>query len=207
MFQLPYVTGPLKAPPTLNDDPGRIRNEAFFTKMYGNCEKGEVVPRMRAVQWMPSYQGGIVMVTTVNGVADKLEAVVRDLEKLHSTLMKDLVPSGGTYNCRHIAGTQRRSMHAYGAALDINTKYSDYWCWPMPKHGLIQYRNKIPFEIVDAFERHGFIWGGKWYHFDTMHFEYRPELMPTRLIEAPLRPKAIPDYADRSASFRSRQSN
>jgi hypothetical protein len=32
-------------------------------------------------------------------------------------------------------------------------------------------------EIVDIFERHGFIWGGKWYHFDTMHFEYRPELL------------------------------
>jgi hypothetical protein len=21
------------------------------------------------------------------------------------------------------------------------------------------------------------IWGGKWGHFDTMHFEYRPELL------------------------------
>jgi hypothetical protein len=34
----------------------------------------------------------------------------------------------------------------------------------------------MPQEIVDIFERHGFIWGGKWYHYDTMHFEYRPEL-------------------------------
>jgi len=32
-------------------------------------------------------------------------------------------------------------------------------------------------EIVDIFERHGFIWGGKWYHFDTLHFEYRPEIL------------------------------
>jgi hypothetical protein len=30
-------------------------------------------------------------------------------------------------------------------------------------------------ERVEIFERHGFIWGGKWYHYDTMHFEYRPE--------------------------------
>jgi hypothetical protein len=28
-----------------------------------------------------------------------------------------------------------------------------------------------------VFEKHGFIWGGKWYHYDTMHFEYRPELL------------------------------
>ena len=32
-------------------------------------------------------------------------------------------------------------------------------------------------EIVRIFEKHGFIWGGKWHHYDTMHFEYRPELV------------------------------
>ena len=37
--------------------------------------------------------------------------------------------------------------------------------------------NHIPLEIVAIFERHGFIWGGKWSHYDTMHFEYRPELL------------------------------
>ncbi len=63
-------------------------------------------------------------------------------------------------------------MHAWGAAIDLNTKYSDYWLWS--KGG---YRNRIPMEIVEVFEKHGFIWGGKWGHFDTMHFEYRPELL------------------------------
>ena len=38
-------------------------------------------------------------------------------------------------------------------------------------------QEQMPREIVDIFERHGFIWGGKWYHYDTMHFEYRPELL------------------------------
>jgi hypothetical protein len=42
---------------------------------------------------------------------------------------------------------------------------------------LVPYRNRIPHRIVEIFERHGFIWGGKWYHYDTMHFEYRPELL------------------------------
>jgi hypothetical protein len=37
--------------------------------------------------------------------------------------------------------------------------------------------NRIPWEIVEVFEKHGFISGGKWYHYDTMHFEYRPELL------------------------------
>ncbi len=30
---------------------------------------------------------------------------------------------------------------------------------------------------VLVFERQGFVWGGKWFFFDTMHFEYRPELL------------------------------
>jgi hypothetical protein len=38
-------------------------------------------------------------------------------------------------------------------------------------------RNRYPQEIVEIFEKHGFIWGGKWSHFDLMHFEYRPEML------------------------------
>jgi hypothetical protein len=38
-------------------------------------------------------------------------------------------------------------------------------------------RNNYPQEIVELFEKHGFIWGGKWSHFDLMHFEYRPEML------------------------------
>ena len=34
-----------------------------------------------------------------------------------------------------------------------------------------------PWEIVLIFEKYGFIWGGKWHHYDTVHFEYRPEML------------------------------
>ncbi len=71
-----------------------------------------------------------------------------------------------------IAGTNRISTHSYAIAIDINTGVSDYWRWS--KKG---YRNQIPEVVIRAFERQGFIWGGKWKHFDTMHFEYRPELL------------------------------
>ena len=69
------------------------------------------------------------------------------------------------------------SVHAFGAAIDINVKSAHYWRWAKPnQQGVYQWRNKIPKKIIDIFEKHGFIWGGRWYHFDTMHFEYRPEL-------------------------------
>jgi D-alanyl-D-alanine carboxypeptidase len=35
-----------------------------------------------------------------------------------------------------------------------------------------------PPRLIEIFEKNGFIWGGKWFHFDSMHFEYRPEFYP-----------------------------
>ena len=174
MFVFPYRPGEPDGPPGRNEDPGRIRYEPLFTRMYGDCEAGEVAPQMRDVAWLK----GKVRFTTANGAADALEAVVADLRMLPSEMTRYLVPSAGTYNCRRIAGTDRRSMHAYGAAIDINTEHADYWMWAKPVDGAYPYRNRIPYVIVEAFERHGFVWGGKWYHYDTMHFEYRPELLP-----------------------------
>ena len=50
------------------------------------------------------------------------------------------------------------------------------------------YDNKVSWRLVEIMERHGFIWGGKWHHFDGMHFEYRPELiLYSRLVEGDTR--------------------
>jgi hypothetical protein len=168
--------GDLKVP-VLNEDPGRIRNEKFFLKMYGDCRKGDVAKRLAPVAWMPTRHGGTLRVTTVNGVNQRLADAVQELDKLPADMSRYLVPSAGTYNCRTIANTSRLSVHAFGAAIDINDKLSDYWEWSKGKDGKITWKNRIPATIADIFERHGFIWGAKWYHFDTMHFEYRPELI------------------------------
>jgi len=126
---------------------------------------------------VPGRGGGTVMVTTVNGVADRLADVARSLATLPAAMTKYLVPSAGTYNCRPIAQTNRLSVHAYGAAIDLATKFGDYWLWSKGKDGRIAWKNRLPLEVVDIFERSGFIWGGKWYHFDTSHIEYRPEII------------------------------
>ena len=68
-------------------------------------------------------------------------------------------------------------MHSFGNAIDINIKFSNYWLNDLKAKGHLNYKNVIPLEIVKIFEKHGFIWGGKWYHYDTIHFEYRPELL------------------------------
>jgi hypothetical protein len=176
-FTFPYPLGPDVKPPGVNEDPGRIRYEPMFVKMYGDCRKSEVTKQLKPVYWMPARRGGSVRVTTVNGVDERLAAVVKDLEGLPARMTQYLVPSSGTYNCRTIANTDRLSVHAFGAAIDINTQFTDYWEWSKGSNGPAKWRNRIPGQIGEIFERHGFIWGAKWFHFDTMHFEYRPELI------------------------------
>jgi hypothetical protein len=176
-FAIPYPLEMQLKPPSINEDPGRFRNGAFFTKMYGDCRRGEVVKRLRPVAWLTRSGGATLMATSVNQVAEKLGQISTELETLPRKLVKYLVPSAGIYNCRQIAGTERMSLHSFGAAIDINDRYGGYWLWEQKRTGSFVWANRIPPEIVDVFERHGFIWGGKWYHFDTMHFEYRPELI------------------------------
>ena len=146
MFAQPYRPGRPSAPPAPDEDPGRARYEPFFDQVYGDCQRGEVTPRLRAVRWMPSRGGTTLMVNRENGVADRLEAVIRDLERLPPAYTRYLVPAAGTYNCRVIAGTSQRSMHAYGVAIDINVALSDYWRWAGGEGA--PYRNRIPWEIV-----------------------------------------------------------
>jgi hypothetical protein len=177
-LRLPYPAGAPLLPP--QDDPGRVRNRAFFTKMYGDCRAGEVAPKLVRVVWLPRTWGHAVAFTSVNGADRHLAAVSRELDDLPAEDRKYLYPIGGTYACRAVADTGQTSMHAWGAAIDINTAYSDYWLWHRGGDGALPaYVNRIPPQIVAAFQRHGFIWGGRWAHFDTMHFEYRPELLGT----------------------------
>lgn len=165
--------------PSINFDPGRIRHEPFFYKMYGNSED-EVESKITEIDWLPQHFAKKVKlkVTTVNGIDNKLKSISDELDSLPRQYMSYLENPGGTFNWRVIAGTSRISTHSFGMTLDINVAHSNYWRDDKPDaDGIYEYKNRIPMEIVDIFEKHGFIWGGKWYHFDTMHFEYRPELL------------------------------
>ena len=176
-FRLPYPkSAPIAAPPK-DFDPGRFRNEAFFDVLYGDCRRGDVAKQLVPVVWLPKHWGHTVMVTRANGVAEHLRAVSAEIDALPDKIAQAAFPSAGTYVCRPVKDTGRLSMHAYGAAIDLNLKFSNYWLWEAKGVANVPYRNAMPRAIVEAFERHGFIWGGRWYHYDTMHFEYRPELL------------------------------
>jgi hypothetical protein len=177
MFLQIYPKGKA-ASPAVNFDPGRVRNEAFFMKVYGASKK-RVENNLTTITWCPKLVGQKIVVTKLNGVDKQLIKISEALDQ-HPELKKYLTNIGGTFNWRVIKGTNRASMHSFGMTIDINTAYSDYWQWTCKctnENAQIKYANRIPQIIVDTFEQYGFIWGGKWYHYDTMHFEYRPELL------------------------------
>jgi hypothetical protein len=178
MFSMRYPIGETALPPLRDLDPGRVRPQELFDKLYGNCLTGDMAGRLATVIWLPSKVGAKLKFAAGNGAAARLQMVSNELDRLPGTFLKYLHPSAGTYNCRSIGGAQRASPHGYGIAIDLATSHAHYWLWTKPgRDGVRAYRNQIPWEIVRIFETNGFIWGGKWHHFDTMHFEYRPEML------------------------------
>jgi hypothetical protein len=161
-----------------NTDAGRLRNELFFKKMYGHDAK-EVQKNLVEITWCPKLVNQKIWVSKVNRVDSVFVALSKELDK-YPEFKKFLQKPAGTFQLRLIAGTQRISTHSFGITIDINLKYSNYWQWDckcQDENKPLKYINRIPIKLVKIFEKHGFIWGGRWLHYDTMHFEYRPELL------------------------------
>lgn len=168
----PYNQGDSKE----NTDAGRIRNDAFFKEIYGGSA-AEVQENLTTVTWCPKLVNQKIQFSKVNGANLALIKVSSELDQ-HPEWKKYLTNIGGTFNWRVISGTKRLSAHSFGITIDINTAYSNYWQWDCGcknEDATLRYKNRIPMGIVEIFEKHGFIWGGRWKHYDTMHFEYRPE--------------------------------
>nr|WP_243116686.1 M15 family metallopeptidase [Marinisporobacter balticus] len=155
-------------------DPGRIRVYPLLKEVYG-VSKEKVTSNLTNVKIgyknYPFNQN--------NKAADALKSAIKELTALTQTkngIYSFIYPISGTFNYRCIAGANRLSPHSFGTAIDLSRDQRDYWKWTSKEEGekrLVSY----PREIVKIFEKHAFIWGGKWAHFDILHFEYRPELI------------------------------
>jgi hypothetical protein len=124
------------------------------------------------------------LVTPLANVEKSVEALAKTDEEAAAWLKS--LESITCWNWRNIAGSERRSYHAYGIAVDLQMRpregFETYWQWTSRK-GLdwrTLPRDKLlvpPDAVVRIFEANGFLWGGKWPLYDTMHFEYRPEIL------------------------------
>jgi len=177
-----YALGRLNSAPARQSDSGRLRHQPLFLDMYGHSAS-KVAANLVSIFWTPCRCE--LQFSKINGAAYALEAVGQAIEQ--AGLSRYVSQPIGTFNWRNIAGTQRLSMHAFGIAIDFQLPGSlgRYWKWDLALHQHKHEKDWYPSEIlqdealnriVSIFESHGFIWGGKWWHYDSIHFEYRPEL-------------------------------
>lgn len=160
--------------PDKSYDPGRCRNYEFLNEVYGNSRAAIEKNLVSLKNAYPSCQ-----FNSQNNAHSSLECALKELVSLskgRSDISGLLYPGCGTYNYRLIAGTGKLSPHSYGIAIDLNTDKRDYWKWST-KEAAESRVKEYPLDLVTAFENNNFIWGGKWGHFDIMHFEYRPEII------------------------------
>ncbi|MFT9493472.1 M15 family metallopeptidase [Anaerosolibacter sp.] len=157
-----------------NNDPGRARVYGLLKEVYGGT-KEQIEKNLKSV-----FAGGKnVVFNKNNGASTALAGAMKEIAALAQrkpSIYPFVYPVNGTYNYRVIAGTNQLSPHAFGTAIDLKRDNRDYWKWVSREEGQKRL-DMYPREVVKIFENHGFVWGGKWSHFDILHYEYRPELI------------------------------
>ncbi len=174
MMEQAYPIVPIKNLMDKNHDPGRARVYSLLNEVYGASQKQieKNLANVKAGYGSFQFNGN-------NQAAEALRNVMKELAPLaekRRDIRSCAYPCSGTYNYRVIAGTNRLSPHSYGIAIDLARDKRDYWQWASREEGQKRL-SAYPDEIAALFEKHNFIWGGKWGHFDILHFEYRPEII------------------------------
>lgn len=157
-----------------NEDPGRNRVYPLLNAVYGNG-----MSNITRNLTNSNTKYGNFQFNKENDAAENLKKafnLISEAAKNNPSILAYVTPISGTFNYRVISGTSRLSAHAYGIAIDIRSNSSDYWKWVSKEKGSKRIAS-YPNEVVKAFEENGFVWGGKWNHFDILHYEYRPEII------------------------------
>lgn len=177
-----YPLGPLTEPPPLLEDP--VRSTDLLEQLFGRTE-----PYIREHGRSSRFLDHRVFVNEVcREPLARVEEEIREAARTDPAVAAwvDGLEIVYSFEDKEVAGSASRSYHAFGLALDlIPTSYGRrqvYWKWSRVYDRQwyripVSRRYSPPQPVIEAFEHHGFVWGGKWSHFDTIHFEYRPEIL------------------------------
>jgi len=174
MMEQVYPLYDIKDLMTDNNDPGRIRVYSLLKEVYGGS-KSVVQSNLTNVK----VGGRYYQFNEKNKALEALNNVMREilpLLKQRKDLYPFVFPISGTFSYRYIANTKLLSSHSFGIAIDLARDKRDYWMWVSREEGQKRL-DMYPRDIVKIFEKYNFIWGGKWAHFDILHYEYRPEII------------------------------
>ena len=114
------------------------------------------------------YDGQRVTKTRVHKkCADSLLRVltsIRDLLPANPDIKDEAEDYGGCFNDRNKRGGSTKSLHAFGAAIDLDADDNTFRdSWPI--------KADMPLEIMEAFAREGWLAAGAFWGYDAMHFQ------------------------------------
>jgi hypothetical protein len=162
-----------------------VERSPFYETLYA-CRTREESYQQQ--EWITFLDRRVLVHKAIKAPLAHVEARILELEKVDKGIAawKKRLYSITSWNWRNVAGSANRSYHSYGIAIDLLETQQPgkemYWQWTRDK-GInwrtvtADQRLNPPDPVIRAFEEQGFIWGGTWPWYDTMHFEYRPELI------------------------------
>jgi hypothetical protein len=114
------------------------------------------------------YDGKRVSTTRVHRkCADSLLRVLNDIGARYFQnrgVMEEAEDYGGCFNFRMKRGGSTYSLHAYGAAIDLDADDNTFRdSWPM--------QADMPLEIMECFACEGWVAAGAFWGYDAMHFQ------------------------------------
>jgi len=161
------------------------RSPHFFDDLWRAHNHGESYDRVKTIRFLGrSVTVHYLILENLSLVEEQILTAARSDPQIQTWI--NSISSLEGWSWRNIAETQSRSYHSYGLAIDLIPKSyggkETYWLWASnrrPEWWNISYNERYhpPAAVIKAFEKYGFIWGGNWTYFDTMHFEYRPEIL------------------------------
>jgi hypothetical protein len=153
--QVSYTSG--EAPPV----PAGLE---AIKRTFGDCLSPDWAKRSLATFDLPyPLVYGTAMVRRATGhrlLVPVFQAVFADLK--YRGLMERATHYGGIYNHRLIrGGTRNLSTHSWGIAIDMN-----------PNENRLGTPGRMDPGVIECFEKHGLLWGGRFHRLDPMHFQY-----------------------------------
>lgn len=147
-------------------NPWPASDQRSLREFYG--EPGEANLISIAPPYPMLYEGRAIKVIRCHKkVADSLLRVLNDIKHLiaeDSSARDEAEDYGGCFNFRNKRGGTTLSLHAWGAAIDLDADDNTFRdSWPM--------KSDMPLSIMEAFAREGWLSAGAFWGYDAMHFQ------------------------------------
>lgn len=137
-------------------------SQASLSKFYGAPGEESKLVNLDVTGLGVKYDGKAVRtVRCHHKVAESLHRVFTDLSKSNPEI---LAKYAGVYNNRNMRGGSLPSLHARGAAIDLDPDNNgNRTSWPT--------KATMPLEVMEAFAREGWLSAGAFWGRDAMHFQ------------------------------------